>query len=221
MKDMTSMATTMMTEEEKADMEKEMNGGATTPPAASASSPTTPPRPAHTPRAPSKADLSGETLHPDPSTAPAAAKPPPEAAPRSSTSMVTSPAGTPSGDSSPSADGVATPTSPSVNSDAEKRRAAKKKSKLTPEQRKQMEELEAERKKAMAQRVKMLTDKLIERLRPLVEAKHPGDKDDEETRLFEQRIKTEADDLKLESFGVEASHISFGRSPPLVSCILI
>lgn len=199
------MATTMMTEEEKADMEKELNGGVTPPPAASVSAPSSPPRPAHTPRAPSKADATIEPA--EPTTAPA--KPPPEALPRSSTSVVPSPAGTPAGESPPT-DGTATPTSPSATSEAEKRRAAKKKSKLTPEQRKQMEELELERKKAMEARIKMLTEKLIERLRPLVEAKKPGDKDDEETKAFEERIKREADDLKLESFGVEVSAIPFG-----------
>jgi len=43
-------------------------------------------------------------------------------------------------------------------------------------------------------------------LRPFVEAKHPGDKDDSETIAFEHRVKREAEDLKLESFGVELLH---------------
>jgi len=54
--------------------------------------------------------------------------------------------------------------------------------------------------------VKVLTSKLIERLRPLVEAKHPGEKDDPETKVFQDKIKLEAEDLKLESFGVELLH---------------
>lgn len=48
-----------------------------------------------------------------------------------------------------------------------------------------------------------LTQKLIQRIRPYVDAKNPGDVNDPETKVFEQRIKTEAEDLKLESFGVE------------------
>ncbi len=39
----------------------------------------------------------------------------------------------------------------------------------------------------------MLTKKMVERIRPYVEAKHP----------FEQRMRREVEDLKLESFGVE------------------
>jgi hypothetical protein len=38
-----------------------------------------------------------------------------------------------------------------------------------------------------------------------VDAKNPGDQNDHETKVFEGRIKTEAEDLKLESFGVEVS----------------
>jgi len=47
---------------------------------------------------------------------------------------------------------------------------------------------------------------MIERLRPFVDAKHPGDKDDPETLAFEARMKREVEDLKLESFGVELLH---------------
>jgi hypothetical protein len=38
-----------------------------------------------------------------------------------------------------------------------------------------------------------------------VDAKNPGDQHDQETKVFEGRIRTEAEDLKLESFGVEVS----------------
>jgi hypothetical protein len=50
-----------------------------------------------------------------------------------------------------------------------------------------------------------LQDKLIQRIRPFVDAKNPGDQHDQETKVFEGRIRTEAEDLKLESFGVEVS----------------
>lgn len=57
-------------------------------------------------------------------------------------------------------------------------------------------------------RVKDLQDKLIQRIRPFVDAKNPGDQHDQETKVFEGRIRTEAEDLKLESFGVEVSFVS-------------
>ena len=50
-----------------------------------------------------------------------------------------------------------------------------------------------------------LYKKLIDRLRPFVEAKNPGAPEDPETKTFKERIEREADDLKLESFGVEVS----------------
>jgi X-domain of DnaJ-containing len=74
---------------------------------------------------------------------------------------------------------------------------------MTPEQRKKLEELEKERRKAMEERIAMLTIKLAERLRPYVEAQRPGEKDDPETLAFEAKMRREAEDLKLESFGVE------------------
>ncbi|KAM6503520.1 X-domain of DnaJ-containing domain containing protein [Amanita muscaria] len=51
--------------------------------------------------------------------------------------------------------------------------------------------------------VAMLTPKLIERLRPYVEAKHPGKKDDPETIAFVNDIRREAEKLRTEHFGVE------------------
>jgi len=66
--------------------------------------------------------------------------------------------------------------------------------------------MEAERKKVMEERVDTLTKQLIERLRPFVDAQHPGDRNDPETLLFEDRMRREAEDMKLESFGVELLH---------------
>ena len=54
-------------------------------------------------------------------------------------------------------------------------------------------------------RIDALTKKLVERLRPFVEAKTPGEKDDPETLVYEERTRKEAEDLKYESFGVEVS----------------
>jgi X-domain of DnaJ-containing len=77
---------------------------------------------------------------------------------------------------------------------------------MTPEQRAKAEEEHRERRRAMEARVRMLTGKLAERLRPFVEAKNPGGAGDPETAAWELRMRREADDLKLESFGVELLH---------------
>ncbi|KAF9240694.1 DnaJ domain-containing protein [Melanogaster broomeanus] len=99
------------------------------------------------------------------------------------------------------------PASPSKEKEKEKEaHVPRKRNKLTPEQKKKLLELEEERRKALEERVKTLTTKLIERLRPLVDAKHPGDKDDPETKTFQEKMRLEAEDLKLESFGVELLH---------------
>lgn len=176
MKEMTSVATTMMSEEEKAELEKEMNGGAT-PPATVSSEATTPtPGIAEPTPAPSSSSLHAA----DVSSTPASGALTPSPLP--------SPAGEGQEDKSLHA------RSPTKD---------KKKSKLTPEQRQKLQELELERRKNMEERVETLYKKLIDRLRPFVEAKNPGALDDPETKTFEERMRREADDLKLESFGVE------------------
>jgi hypothetical protein len=53
-----------------------------------------------------------------------------------------------------------------------------------------------------------LTEKLKDRIRPYVTSKTPGDKSDPEVKAWLLKIKTEAEDLKLESFGVEVSYFS-------------
>lgn len=103
-------------------------------------------------------------------------------------SMLSSPTPSNGGKSSPSKDG---------------KEKDKKRNRLTPEQRKKLQEIEDERRRSMEERVKMLTGKLTERLRPFVDAKAPGDRNDPETKAFEAKIRNEADDLKIESFGVE------------------
>lgn len=196
MKEMTSVATTMMSDEEKAEMEKEMNGG-TTPVSGEPTSPS--------------------TIHPDTtenSTFTAAATP---ASPQMTSAPIPESAPTP-GNPAPHAEAASGTslqphnpltegrTSPSSPGGSKKVSDSKKRAKTTPEQRAKLQALDVERRKAMEERIELLTQKLIERLRPIVEAKTPGDKDDPETVAFEQRIKREADDLKLESFGVELLH---------------
>lgn len=183
MKEMTSVATTMMSEEEKAEMEKEMGEG----------------RGFATP---------SPSVTTDASSATAAATQPTFATSPNSTGA--SPIHQHSGALTPSS--LVSPGETSEQSGAgglsalqekEAGKDRKRKSKLTLEQKKKLQELEEERRKNMEERVESLTKKLIERLRPFVEAKHPGEKDDPETKLFEDRMKREADDMKLESFGVE------------------
>lgn len=77
---------------------------------------------------------------------------------------------------------------------------------LTPEQKAKLEELDKKREADAEKRVEDLAEKLKSRIRPFVEAKRPGDKDDPETQIFEKKMREEAEDLKLESFGVELLH---------------
>ncbi|VDC06109.1 unnamed protein product [Peniophora sp. CBMAI 1063] len=214
MKEMTSVATTMMTEEEKAELEKEMNGGVTPPadetskvqPSTSAADATAPPASGSPPPAP----VFGTT---PPGAAEPATATPAGTAPASSAASTAAAPERPESHHAASSDmvahagtesGTATPTSKE-----EKRQsthAKTKRPKMTPEQRAKLEEHERERKEAMEKRIKMLTTKLVDRLRPFVEAKNPGAEGDPETKAFENRMKLEADDLKLESFGVELLH---------------
>ncbi len=179
MKEMTSVATTMMTDEEKAELEKEMNenfnGGAATP--------------------------QPSAIHSEAASATAGAVPTTE-----------------SSSSSLRAESTALTPSPSGENGEDKHLQAKspkdkkdKKSKISPEQRQKLQELEAERKKNMEERIESLHKKLIDRLRPFVEAKNPGAQDDPETKSFEERIRREADDLKLESFGVEVRNTEISQ----------
>ncbi|KAM5536589.1 hypothetical protein V8D89_009684 [Ganoderma adspersum] len=187
MKEMTSVATTMMTEEEKAEMEREMNEAHTAAGGAPAG-PASIPAQAHVEEVTNDVPASPErAASPTPSPPAAAEGQDPLAA------AATSPA---SSSTSNLKDGKL----------AEKDTHGKKRAKLTPEQKKKLQELDEERKKNMEERVETLAKKLVDRLRPFIEAKYPGDKDDPETRTFEAKMRREADDLKLESFGVELLH---------------
>ena len=207
MKEMTSVATTMMSEEEKAEVEREMNEAAGTPASPPPVSPSPSPAPASPRPFPADSALpsAGATLVPSPARSP-------------SPSSLASPApGTPGPDRDSIATSSKSPASSSTTNLKDKDVNAphhhrekdskethgKKRSKLTPEQKKKLQELEEERRKNMEERVDTLVKKLVDRLRPFVEAKHPGEKDDPETVAFERKMRREADDMKLESFGVE------------------
>ncbi|KAI1791841.1 DnaJ-domain-containing protein [Ganoderma leucocontextum] len=190
MKEMTSVATTMMTEEEKAELEREMNE-------AHAASGSTPAAPATI--SPQSHVEEVTTEAPSSPARVASPSPSPPAAPSLAVegqdplaALAKSPA---SSSTSNLKDGKAETDAP-----------GKKRAKLSPEQKKKLQELDDERRKNMEERVEKLAKKLVDRLRPFVDAKHPGDKDDPETRAFETRMRREADDLKLESFGVELLH---------------
>ncbi|KAL4244398.1 Peroxisomal Protein Import DnaJ [Abortiporus biennis] len=188
MKEMTSVATTMMSDEEKAELEKDLNESATGSSSVNGSSiPTSVTSGATS----TTAAATDSTSHSTP--AATAAPQPQHPVPGSSDhgALIASPADSKPGSPAPTKEKVEKPI---------------KKSKISPEQKKKLQELEDERRKNMEERVETLRKKLIDRLRPFVEAKHPGDKDDPETKAFEAKMKREADDLKLESFGVELLH---------------
>lgn len=172
MKDMVNTASTMMTEEEKAEFEKALNADApqngTPTPIAGTPHSQTPPRPTSGVQAPIP-------QRPDGTSSLAAEVPPPSPSPSSQRRRQTP-------------------------EEKEKTREQER------ERRKLREQQDLERRKAMQKRVAVLTEKMIERLRPFVEAKNPGDKNDPETLTFENKMRKEAEDLKLESFGVELLH---------------
>jgi hypothetical protein len=184
MKEMTSVASTMMSEEDKAELEKEMNGRSS-PATGGASTPSV----THP-----EATAQTHTTSPLKPTAPTASSPSPSSNEQHTNGM---------SDSVIASPGPGGNEEASVSSKPTKEKDGKKRQKMTLEQRAKLQELEKERRKAMEERITYLTKKLIEVLRPLVEAKHPGDKDDPETAAFESRIRKEAEDLKFESFGVE------------------
>ncbi|TIB69142.1 hypothetical protein E3P77_00698 [Wallemia ichthyophaga] len=78
--------------------------------------------------------------------------------------------------------------------------------KLTDEQKVKLKEHEAQTEKEKEERVKYLTECMKDRLRVFVEARNPGSENDPETKRFQDGIKREAEDLKLESFGIELLH---------------
>uniref|UniRef100_A0A0W0EW65 DNAJ-containing protein X-domain domain-containing protein n=1 Tax=Moniliophthora roreri TaxID=221103 RepID=A0A0W0EW65_MONRR len=200
MKDMTTAATTMMTDEEKAELEKQLNGeGPSTPGVTSSPHPTSTSAPT-TPPATTAAPEETTTANAE-SIATAATTERPEATshPSNQSSLVAH--GEASSTTSPS------PSTHSTKDSKEKERERiEREREATRKRKEKLREQERERRKVMEARVAMLTKKMVERLRPFVDAKHPGDKEDPETMAFEAKMKREAEDLKLESFGVELLH---------------
>lgn len=208
MKEMTSVAGAMMTDEERDEMEKELRGGLGKSSPISTSPVSTPigsPGPVPS--------------HPDTGTNAPSVPPSTSATTATATSTIPTPES-----NATTLDAVGTPTGENLKSEEKGKRP---RTRLTPEQKKKIDEIGEERDKAMDIRISTLTTKLIDRLRPYVEAAHPGGKDDQETRAFEEKMRKEAEDLKLESFGVEvgdlsrdATHLTpyFNRSCTLSVC---
>lgn len=106
----------------------------------------------------------------------------------------------------PPQSGSSTPVHKEASDSQTKTERKTAKNKMTPEQRAKMAALEEEKERAREARIKDLVRELITYIRPFVDAKHPGEAADPETAAFEKKTRLEAEDLKLESFGVELLH---------------
>jgi curved DNA-binding protein CbpA len=84
----------------------------------------------------------------------------------------------------------------------ELRKKEKKKGGLTREQAERLQAFELERQKAREERVDMLATKLIDKISVWTET----DKGADVTRAFEEKIKLEVENLKIQSFGIEILH---------------
>ncbi|KAJ9099875.1 hypothetical protein QFC21_003880 [Naganishia friedmannii] len=199
-KDFTSTMDVMMTDEERAEMEGDTPGAGAKATGGQAGAPV---NPLDTKTAQTAPDYTGTGLHAEHGQG--ASTP----ASRTSTDhnghMTLHTGGTPSGS------GTATPTGTGTHvagktEEKKDKEVGKGKAKLTPEQKAKLQALDDEKEKAREERIDTLAKNLLIRIRPFVEAKHPGDANDPETVAFEKKQKLEAEDLKLESFGVELLH---------------
>lgn len=87
-----------------------------------------------------------------------------------------------------------------TESEAEKKK--KKKGKLSAAQKAELDKYAEERRVAHQQRVETLTKKLIDRISVWTET----DKDEGVTFAFQEKTRLEAEELKMESFGIEMLH---------------
>jgi len=205
MKDMTNV----MTDEEKAEMEQEMK-------ASYADSPVPPSTPLehHSPHSPQPNVVREPTVAADNTHL----SPQPHTTPLNTSvheSRPISPTRTPSNDlvetpktpGSGSGSGTASPVGhPGESGKTSHLEARKKGKKLTPEQRAKLDEAMRERRKRMEERVEALVVKLVDRIRPFMDVQNPQDMNDPEIKVFVEKMRREAEDLKLESFGIELLH---------------
>lgn len=82
------------------------------------------------------------------------------------------------------------------------RNKEKKKAGMTKEQREKLAEYERERAKKRQERVDMLTAKLLDRLSVWTET----DKGSDVTKAFQEKMRLEVENLKMESFGIDILH---------------
>ncbi|KAJ2895217.1 uncharacterized protein MKZ38_006768 [Zalerion maritima] len=87
-------------------------------------------------------------------------------------------------------------------SPSEEAKKEKKKAGLTKEQREQLEALEKERHKIRQERTDKLSQKLLDRISVWTET----DKGDDVTKAYQEKIRLEVEDLKMESFGLDILH---------------
>lgn len=205
MKEMTNVASAVMTDEEKAEVEQEMKasfGSSTSPMPPATPLEHYPPQPTVVSEPTAKQDdthLTPEPHSPNNSSIPTPHPITPTRTP--SNELVATPN---SGSGSGSASPVGTATDPTKTPTSEAKKKGKQR--LTPEQRAKLEEVERERRKRMEERVEALVGKLIDRIRPFLDVKNPQDLNDPEIRTFMGKMQHEAEDLKLESFGIELLH---------------
>ena len=212
MKEMTSVTEVMMTEEEREEMERELKGGSKIPPVGS--TPAATPGIAHPGHAaPTSANDPASPLHTTfPQDGPSADHPTEKAEEPKTAEQASTSASEPTTQEHSAAMSTPEKSPPQASTSGGStlpKDMPKRRNKLTPEQKQKIDALSEEREKAMEKRIADLTAKLKERLRPFVYAAHPGEKDDPETQAWEERMRKEADDLKLESFGVEVRSTSF------------
>ena len=198
MKDMTSVATTMMTDEEKAEVEKQLNASNPNVTAGSGSS------------------VEAKTHAVDSATPTVATESKPKEekvteAIQETDAPHTAPHTAPNGSQAVEHSSASPPSPPAltsgsisiIKSAADKEHEKQELARRKAEQREKLREQENARRKVMEERKATLTKKMVERLRPFVEAKNPGLSDDPESIAFSEKMKREVEDLKLESFGVE------------------
>ncbi|CAK3895963.1 dnaJ 1 [Lecanosticta acicola] len=82
------------------------------------------------------------------------------------------------------------------------REKEKRKGGLTKEQREELYAFEMERKKIRDERVETLSNKLVDRISVWTET----DKGEDVTKAFKEKMRLEAENLKMESFGIEILH---------------
>lgn len=126
-----------------------------------------------------------------------------------STSATSASAPSSSAPTSSSANPSTTPAEPAASSASSKEEQHPTKShlagkppKLTPEQKQKAYEEEKKSYEEKRKRIQVLSEKLRDRVRGFVEATNPGDKDDQETKRWAEKIREQSHDLALESFGV-------------------